>query len=61
MDFFHGLDNGHDAYFKVQFLNGLQVKSIKAPKDLNAIFTLANKLVQAKGTDGWRLCKQLYK
>jgi hypothetical protein len=48
MDFFHGLDNGRYADFKVQYLNGLKVKSIKAPKDLNEIFTLANNWLKPK-------------
>jgi hypothetical protein len=52
MDFFHGLDNGRYADFKVQYLNGLQVKSIKAPKDLNKIFTLANNWLKPKSIPG---------
>ena len=52
MDFFHGLDNGRYADFKVQYLNGLQVKSIKAPKDLNEIFTLANNWLKPKSLPG---------
>ena len=42
MDFFDGLDNGRYAEFKVQYLNGLQIKTIMAPVDLNIIFNLAN-------------------
>jgi hypothetical protein len=42
MDFFHGLDNGRYADFKVQYLNSLQVTSIVAPTELNTIFDLAN-------------------
>jgi hypothetical protein len=52
MDFFHGLGNGRYADFKVQYLNGLQVKSIKAPKDLNEIFTLANIWLKPKSRPG---------
>jgi hypothetical protein len=48
MDFFHGLDNGRYAEFKVQYLNGLQVSSIAAPRDLNTIFTLANNWLKPK-------------
>jgi len=42
MDFFDGLDNGRYPEFKVQYLNGLQIKTIMAPADLNMIFNLAN-------------------
>jgi hypothetical protein len=52
MDFFHGLDNGRYAEFKVQYLNGLQVGSIAAPKDLNTIFTLANNWLKPKALAG---------
>ncbi len=48
MDFFHSLDNGRYAKFKVQYLNGLQVKSINVPKNLNKIFTLANNWLKAQ-------------
>jgi hypothetical protein len=52
MDFFHGLDNGWYAEFKVQYLNGLQVGSIVAPKDINTIFTLANNWLKPKTLSG---------
>ncbi len=52
MDFFHGLDNGRYTEFKVQYLNGLQVGSIVAPKDLNTIFTLANNRLKPKALAG---------
>jgi hypothetical protein len=42
MDFFDGLDNGRYTDFKVQYLNGLQIKTITAPADLNIMFNLAN-------------------
>jgi hypothetical protein len=42
VDFFHGLENICYTDFKVQYLNGLQVKSTKAPKNLNTLFMLAN-------------------
>jgi ribosomal protein L44E len=41
MDFFRKLDNGRYAGFKTTFINGLQMQSVKPPKDLNEIFTLA--------------------
>jgi hypothetical protein len=61
MDFFHGLDNGRNADFKVQYLNGLQVKSIQAPKELNKVFALANNWLKPKALAGgrWRLCKYI--
>ncbi len=46
MDFFHGLDNGCYTDFKVQLLNGLQIKFITNPKDV--IFTLANNGLKPK-------------
>jgi hypothetical protein len=52
MDFFHGLDNGRYADFKVQYLNGLQVKSIAAPTELNTIFDLANNWLKPKALTG---------
>jgi hypothetical protein len=52
MDFFHGLDNGKYAEFKVQYLNGLQVGSIAAPRDLNTIFTVANNWLKPKALAG---------
>jgi hypothetical protein len=52
MDFFHGLDNGRYAEFKVQYLNGLQVGSIVAPRDLNTIFMLANSWLKPKALAG---------
>jgi hypothetical protein len=52
MDFFHGLDNGRYADFKVQYLNGLQFKSSKVPKDLDKIFTLANNWLKPKSLPG---------
>jgi hypothetical protein len=52
MDFFHGLDNGRYAEFKVQYLNGLQAGSIVAPKDLNTMFTLANNWLKPKALAG---------
>jgi hypothetical protein len=48
MDFFSKLDNGRYAEFKTTFINGLQMKSIQAPKDLNEIFTLANTYLKPK-------------
>lgn len=54
MDFFHGLDKGRFADFKVNFLNGLQVKSItEPPKDLNAMFMLVNNWLKPKVLTGW--------
>jgi hypothetical protein len=38
--------------FKVQYLNGLQVKSITAPKELNTIFDLANNWLKPKALAG---------
>jgi hypothetical protein len=52
MDFFHGLDNGRYADFKVQYLNGLQVKSIPAPTDLNTVFNLTNNWLKPKALAG---------
>jgi hypothetical protein len=52
MDFFHGLDNGRYADFKVQYLNGLQVKSIAAPTELNTIFDLANNWLKPRALTG---------
>lgn len=52
MDFFHGLDNGRYADFKVDYLNGLQVKSIEPPTDLNEMFTLANGWLKPKALSG---------
>jgi hypothetical protein len=52
MDFFHGLDNGRYAELKVQYLNGLQVGSIMAPRDLNTIFTLANNWLNLEALAG---------
>jgi hypothetical protein len=42
MNFFHGLDNPHYVDFKVNYLNGQQVKSINLPVELNEMFTLGN-------------------
>jgi hypothetical protein len=52
MDFFHGLDNGRYTNFKVQYLKGLQVKSITVTKDLNKIFMLANNWLKPKSLPG---------
>jgi hypothetical protein len=53
MVFFHGLDNGSYADFNVNFLNGLQVKSImNPPKDWNTSFTLANNWLKPKVLTG---------
>ena len=42
MDFFNGLDNGRYPSFKAEIINGLTAGSIKQPKDLNALYLLAN-------------------
>ena len=42
MDFFRGLDNGRYASFKTEIINGLTSKAVQQPKDLNAMFLLAN-------------------
>mmetsp|Transcript_9406 Transcript_9406/g.13614 ORF Transcript_9406/g.13614 Transcript_9406/m.13614 type:complete len:103 (-) Transcript_9406:187-495(-) len=42
MDFFHGLDNRRYASFKAEIINGLTAGSIVQPKDLNAMYLLAN-------------------
>jgi hypothetical protein len=52
LDFFSGLDNTRYADFKADFLNGLTSQSIKAPKDLNAIYVLASQWVKPKGVVG---------
>jgi hypothetical protein len=52
MDFFHGLDNGRYANFKVQDLNRLQVKSIQALMELNTVFNLANNWLKPKALAG---------
>jgi hypothetical protein len=52
MDFFDGLDNGRYADFKVQYLNGLQIKTITAPTDLNTVFNLANNWLKPKALPG---------
>jgi hypothetical protein len=52
MDFFSKLDNGRYAEFKTTIINGLQMKSIKPPKDLNEIFTLANTYLKPKLVTG---------
>jgi hypothetical protein len=52
MDFFHGLDNGRHADFKVQYLDRLQVKSIKAPQELNTVFNLHNNWLKPKALPG---------
>jgi hypothetical protein len=48
MDFFDGLDNGRYADFKVQYLNGLQIKTITGPTDLNTVFNLASNWLKPK-------------
>lgn len=52
MEFFSKLDNGRYAEFKTTFINGLQMKSIKPPKDLNEIFILANTYLKPKLVTG---------
>jgi hypothetical protein len=52
MDFFSKLDNGRYAEFKTTFINGLQMKSVQPPKDLNEIFTLANTYLKPKVVTG---------
>jgi hypothetical protein len=52
LDFFSGLDNARYSNFKADFLNGLTSQSIKAPKDLNAIYVLASQWVKPKGVGG---------
>jgi hypothetical protein len=52
LDFSSGLDNARYAEFKADFLNGLTSQSIKAPKDLNAIYVLASQWVKLKGVGG---------
>jgi hypothetical protein len=52
MDFFDGLDNGRYPDFKVQYLNGLQIKTITAPTDLNTVFNLANNWLKPKALPG---------
>jgi hypothetical protein len=52
MDFFDGLDNGRYADFKVQYLNGLQIKTITAPANLNTVFNLANNWLKPKALPG---------
>jgi hypothetical protein len=52
MDLFDGLDNGRYADFKVQYLNGLQIKTITAPTDLNTVFNLANNWLKPKALPG---------
>jgi len=52
MDFFDRLDNGRYADFKVQYLNGLQIKTITAPTDLNTVFNLANNWLEPKALPG---------
>ncbi len=48
MDFFSKLENGRNAEFKTTFLNGLHMKSIQPPKDLNEIFALAKTYLKPK-------------
>lgn len=52
MDFFHGLDNGRQPNFKVNYLNSLQVKFIDPPESLNEMFTLANNWLKLKSLSG---------
>jgi hypothetical protein len=52
MDFFSKLDNGRYAEFKTTFINGLQMRSLKPPKDLNEIFTLASTYLKPKLVTG---------
>jgi hypothetical protein len=52
MDFFDRLDNGRYANFKVQYLNGLQIKTITDPTDLNTVFNLANNWLKPKALPG---------
>jgi hypothetical protein len=42
MDFFSGLDDARYASFKAEIVNGLTAGSIVQPKDLNAMYLLAN-------------------
>jgi hypothetical protein len=50
--FFHSLDNGRYADFKVQYLNGFQVKSIKAPNELITISDMASNCLKPKALAG---------
>ena len=52
MDFFSGLDNGRYADFKATFLNGLTVKSITPPEDLNAMYSMISQWVKPKAMGG---------
>jgi hypothetical protein len=52
MSFFHSLNNFMYAEFKVQFLNGLHIKNITAPTELNTIFNLANNWLKPKVVAG---------
>jgi len=42
MDFFRGLDDARYGTFKTDFLNQLTLKTITQPKDLNAMYLIAN-------------------
>jgi hypothetical protein len=53
MDFFSRLDNGRYADFKATFLNGLTVKSITPPEDLNAMYSMISPVGQAEGNGRW--------
>jgi hypothetical protein len=52
MDFFSKLDNSRYADFKTTYINGLQMKPINPPADLNEIFTLANTYLKPKVVTG---------
>jgi hypothetical protein len=50
MIFFWGLDYAHYATFKRDYINGLTLKAINPPKDLNEIYLLANQWLKPKVT-----------
>ncbi len=52
MDFFRKLDNGRYGEFKTTFINGLQMKSVKPPANLNEIFILAKTYLKPKLVSG---------
>jgi hypothetical protein len=61
MDFFSKLDNARYAEFKMNYINGLQLKLCKPPVYLNEIFTLANTFLKPKiPTYSWRGRHQSY-
>ena len=48
MDFFNGLDNARYAMFKTETMNLLSSEAMKQPKNLNAMYLLANQWVKPK-------------